>query len=197
MFIRVKKVKKRSGKIYEYAHLVNGIWKRRKIVNVEGIRRFKQFNNSVHKYNKFLGRVYRFRDKKEGVGSEEFFRDFEDFVNKNNIDSIYRGFVGYELFCRGFRKIGDVYKKENIFVDLNRLIIHDGKNDVVIKLNDVGGYLCSLNLEELFRIKKIENKYEGVYLMKRLKAVGINLNSNQFYFIADKLLRECPTNKNT
>ncbi len=187
MFIRIKKVKKRNGKEYEYAHLVQGIWKRKRLKENEGKRYFKKFNNSLHKYKRFIGRVYKFENK--NIDFEEFLgSNFEEFVNKCSVSDIYKKLLEYELIRRGFKKRKEIYSRDNLFVDLNRLIVHDGKSDVVIKLRDVGGYLCSLNLDELFNIKKISNKYEGLYLLKRLRMAGIKLDADQFYILAEKML---------
>lgn len=189
MFIRVKKVKKRNGKVYEYAHLVSGTWKRRRLKEEEGKRFFKRFNNSVHNYKKFIGRVYRFENMKE-LDLEEFLNDgFGDFVENNNVGEIYRKLLEYELICCGFGKRKGVYFNKNIFVDLNRLVVHDGKSDVVVKLKDFSGYLCSLNLDELFKIQKISGRYEGVYFLKKLRMAGIELNAEQVYALVEKMLK--------
>ena|SRR3989344_3840208 len=187
MFIRVKKVKKRSGKVYEYAHLVRGVWRKRRLTSdTQGNRRFRKFNNSIHDYQKFLGRVYRF----EKLDKDIDFDGFEDYVCKNKTEDIYKKLVEFELLCRGFKLRKGVYVIGNLHVDLRRSIVHDGKSDVVIKLQDLGGYLCSSTLDDLFQVKKISNRYEGLYLMKKLKAVGIKLDSDQFFILADKLLKE-------
>ena len=188
MFIRVKRVKKGNGKVYEYAHLVHGIWKRRRLKENEERRYFKKFNNSIHNYRGFIGRVYRF--DRNNLDFEEFLKDsFENFVENNNVDGIYKKLLEYELACCGFRKRKGVYFNKNVFVDLNRLVVHDGKSDVVVKLKDFSGYLCSFNLDELFKIKKITGRYEGVYFLKKLRMVGISLNSEQVYILVEKMLR--------
>ena len=191
MFIRVKSVKKDSGKIYEYACIVHGFWKRKRLRKDEsGNRFFKNFNNSIHKYHGFLGKVHRFQDITTKINLEEHLgMGFGEFIEKHNVDDIYKKLLEFELISRGFRKNKGIYIKNKIFVDFNRLIVHDGKNDVVIKLRDKSGYLCSLNLDELFKINKISGRYEGIYLMKRLKMVGIELNAEQFYILVEKLLK--------
>ena len=190
MFIRVKKVKKRNGRVYEYAHLVHGIWRKRRLKKGLEKNKFIKFNNSVHKYKGIIGRVYRFENNKQ-INFDNFFdAGFESFVENNVIEDIYKKLIEYELVSRNFRKIGKVYSKSGIFVDLDRLIVHNGKSDAVIKLNDFSGYLCSLNLEDLFKIKKIENKYEGIYLVKKMKSLGIKISPENFFILANKLLEE-------
>lgn len=188
MFIRVKKVKKRNGKVYEYAHLVQGAWrKRRQIIKEDGWG-FRKFNNSVHDYKGFLGRVYRLEDKK--IDFNDFFSDFAKFVDKNDVENIYKKLLEYELLSRGFFRKKGIFTNKEIFVDLNRMIVHNGRDDVVIKLRDFSGCLCSKTLGDLFEIKKVSNRHEGIYLMKKLKAVGVMLNSDQFFTLADRLLKE-------
>lgn len=189
MFIRVKKVKKRSGKIYEYAHLVKGVWKRRKLIRTEEGRKFKHFNNSVHKYSDFLGRVYRFEDKQE-LDFEIFFDNFKDFVNNNEISEVYKKLIEFELLSRGFNDKKGVLHNSGLFVDLKRNCVHDGKGDVVVKIKKHSGYICNKNLEELFEINKIQNKAGGVYLLKKFKSLGMDITPENFYLIADKLLKE-------
>lgn len=190
MFIRVKKVKKRSGKVYEYAHLVHGTWKRKRLKDEGGRRYFKKFRNSVHNYRGFIGRVYKFENLKDLDLKEFLGSSFEEFVGNSDVGNIYKNLLEYELICRGFRKKDNVCFRENVFVDFNRLIVHDGKSDVVIKLKDFGGYLCSFNLDELFNIKKISNRYEGIYLLKRLRMVGISLSPEQVFVLVEKMLKE-------
>ncbi len=192
MFIRVKRVKKSSGKVYEYAHLVHGIWrKRRQIFKDDGNKGFRKFDNSVHKYNKFLGRVYRFGVLDEKLTLKDYLgTDFENFVNDKDVESVYNALLSYELIIRGFKKRKKLYYKNNLFVDLHRLIVHDGRTDAVIKINEFSGYLCSTNLESLFDIKKIANRNEGMYLLKRLRMVGIKLDADHFYILVNKLIKE-------
>ena len=190
MFIRVKKVKKRNGKTYEYAHLVSGIWKRKQLKNFETGRKFVKYNNSKHLYSKFLGRAYKFPKSEKNIQLEEFVGGFQKFVENEEINNIYKKLLEFELAIRGFANNENVWMKDGVFLDLNRLIVHDGKSDAVIKLKEVSGYLCYNTLQDLFKINKIENKYEGIYLMKKLKSIGISLSPEHFFILADRLLKE-------
>ena len=189
MFIRVKKVKK-GDEIYEYAHLVSGVWKRKKLKNFEMGRKFVKFNNSVHNYGDFLGRVYRLQEVERNVELKNYLGDFKEFVNNKDVKGIYGELIGYELYCRGFNKIHGVFVRNNLHVDLKRKVVHDGSKDVVIKMKDFSGYLCSLTLENLFQINKIQNRYDGIYLVKKLRSIGIELSPDNFYILADKLLKQ-------
>jgi len=187
MFIRVKKVKKERGE-YEYAHLVSGIWRRKRLVRDINEKKFRKYNNSIHKYEGMIGRVYRFENKKE-IGLAEFLGcRFEDFVVSKNTEDIYAALIQYELCCCGFKEINGVYHGGRMFVDLNRLIVHDGCNDVVLKIQERSGYLCSLSLRGLFDIKKISGRYEGILLMKKLKMAGVKINADDFFVLVNKML---------
>ncbi len=188
MFIRVKAVKK-QGKEYEYAHLVNGIWRRKRLVRTDDGKRFRRYNNSIHKYNRIIGRVYRFENKKD-VGLDDFLGcRFEDFVVDKEAEEIYRKLIEYELVCCGFKKIKNVYHGGRLFADLNRLVVHDGCNDIVLKIQERSGYLCSYSLKELFDIKKISGRYEGILLMKKLRMTGVKISADNFFVLINRLLK--------
>ncbi len=189
MFIRVKKVKKENGREYEYAHLVRGIWRRKRIIRVDKTKKFRKYNNSIHKYNGIIGRVYRFDNKKDISFSDFLGCGFEDFAAKNDVEEIYRKLIEYELVCCGFKKIRNVYHGGRLFADLNRLVVHDGCNDAVLKIQERSGYLCSHSLKELFDIKKISGRYEGILLMKRLRMAGVVINADNFFALINRLLK--------
>ena len=123
---------------------------------------------------------------KKEIDFDAVFGRFQDFVDKNDANKIYKVLIGCELFSRGFLKRGDIWFRNGLFIDLNRLVVHDSKKDAVIKLKSFGGYLCNLTLQELFNIKKIENRYDGIYLMKKIRSFGITLSADQFFILADK-----------
>ena len=182
MYIRVKKVK-RGDKTYEYAHLVNGQWKKRRIKTIEGKRTYKQYNNSVHKYKGIIGKVYRLEKIKE------IELNFYDLIMQKNVEEIYNILIENELKKRGFEENKGILIKDNLHADLKRLIIHDGKKDAVIKLQEKSGYLCSKTLEELHNIKNINGRYEGLQLLKKLRMIGIKLKPEEFYLLAQKMVK--------
>ena len=147
---------------------------------------FRKFKNSVHNYKKFLGRVYRFGDNKINLSHE----DFKDIVSKNEIGEIYKKILEFELGKRGFIQKGRIFVNNGVFVDLERQIVYDKKGDVVVKMLDKSGYLCSSTLEELFKIDNINGRRDGIWLMKKLRMAGINLEPQNFYLLADRLLKE-------
>src|SRR3989338_11390249 len=100
MFIRVKKVKNKNI-VYEYAHLVKGIWKKRKINKKLDKKVIREYNNSVHKYKKILGRVYRF-EQKCNIELNDHTKNFQELIKEKNIKEIYKTLIEYELIKRGF-----------------------------------------------------------------------------------------------
>ncbi len=181
MFIRIKKIRKK-GKVYEYAHLVEGLWKKKKEGDLTC--------NSRQIYKAILGPVFRFQ-KVSSFELEEFLTvSFKKFLETHSLFEIYGTLLGYVLFCRGFKNLDGLFLKEGIFVDFEKRVVCCGKKNVVLKVEDVGGYICQFTLTALFEIKKIQTKKEGLLLLRSLKRVGIHLQPDQFFLLVDKLLRE-------
>lgn len=181
MYIRVKKVKKKSGKVYEYGHLVLSKWRKR--AKIRGGSK-----KPVQKYQKLIGRVYRY--------SPSYFTEFEDFVGgdykefveKSNVKEVYGKFLEYELISCGFKKIGKVLAHNGLFVDLERLIVYNHKGEAIIKVGEKSNYLCSLNLEELFKFEYLTGKQDGMQLLKKLRMAGIKIEPENFFILAKKML---------
>jgi hypothetical protein len=194
MFIRVKKVKK-GEKVYEYAHLVSGEWRKRRVRLVTaGTNRGKgskkevrKFNNSVHKYHGLVGRVYRFTEKDKKVNHTAH---FENALNSGKIEEVYKSLVQKELESRNFVLDKGIYFRDGLFVDLNRLMVHDGRGDVVLKLSEHSGYFCTHTLRELFAINKIQGRSEGMYFMRKLKQTGLDVKPEEFFKIASMMLEK-------
>ncbi|MBI5392146.1 hypothetical protein HZB00_04045 [Candidatus Woesearchaeota archaeon] len=184
-------MKKRNGNVYEYAHLVHGIWKQRRLSVESGKRTFHSYKNSVHEYSRFMGRVYRFQDLYVELSFADLYGySFSEFVQDHSLSAIYSRLIEHRLLCRGFIRKENVLQYGSLFVDLERLIVHDGERDTVLKLNPISGYLCSHTLIDLFQIQKIQTRLEGKSLLQKLRAAGITLTPVDFFVLADKLLRE-------
>ena len=183
MYIRVKKVKKKSGKVYEYGHLVLSKWRKR--AKIRGGSR-----NPVQKYKKFIGRVYRYEPSYFCELEDFLGGDFEKFVERAKISEIYKKLIEYELISCGFKKHHDVFREGDVFVDLYKLMVYNSKGDVIIKTKERGGYLCNLNLEELFKFEYLRGRSDGMELLKRIKMNGIKIEGDKFFILANKLLKE-------
>ncbi|MBS3168214.1 hypothetical protein J4216_03760 [Candidatus Woesearchaeota archaeon] len=189
MYIRLKKVKKGKGSVYEYAHLVEGVWKKRKQIKeeIQGPK-FRRFNNSTHKYIRFLGRVYHFEE--DLMRGDQDLKDFENLIKNLSVKELYYILIGNILLSRGFIKKENAFFNGDFSVDLNSFTIRRLDQEVVLKLLKRGGYLCKYSLEELFKVDRVNNREEGLFFMKKLKMVGIELNANLFFILVSKLLKE-------
>ena len=190
MYIRIKRVRKKNGKVYDYAHLIEGVWKKKKKVLIDGKKSFKGFNNSVQKYRVFLGRVYICNITNSQPFENFFGCEFNDFVRDNNVEQVYLSLVKYELLIRGFKEINEKLIKDGFVVDLKKKSFSDSSRELVFKLGERGGYLCNYTLEKVLEVKKIKNKQEGINLMKNIKSAGIKLDGDQFFALANKLLEK-------
>lgn len=176
MFIRVKKVKD-----YEYAYLVNSKWRKR--AKIRGMKKWPE-----HKYLGHIGRVYRFEPSYFCDFSDFIGGDFKLFLEKFGVCEVYKKFIEYELINCGFKKNNDLYYNGKVIIDFSKLMVHCNGKEAVVKINREKGYICSLYLEELFKINKINGRVEGINLMKRLKQVGAKIDPEDFYFLVKKLL---------
>ena len=180
MFIRVKKVIK-AKREYEYAYLVNSKWRKR--AKRKGMGKWPE-----HIYLGHIGRVYRFEPSYFCDFSDFIGGDFDKFIEKNQINEIYKKFIEYELINSGFKKNGSLYFNGNVIVDFSKLMVHCNGKEAVVKINKERGYICSLYLEELFKITNINGRVEGMELMKRLKQVGAKIGPELFYNLVKKMM---------
>ena len=181
MFIRVKKVIK-GGREYEYAYLVNSKWRKR--AKRKGMNKWPE-----HIYLGHIGRVYRFEPSYFASFEEFVGGNFEEFLDNCLIEEIYRKFMEYELFSCGFKKNGSLYQNNGVFVDFDRLMVHCGGKEAVVKIRKNRGYICSCYLEGLFKIKNVEDRATGMDLMKRIKQLGIDLEPKNFYLLVKKMIK--------
>ena len=190
MFIRTKKVKKKN-KTYEYAHLVVGVWKKEQINNTKEKRHLAPYKNARHVYCTFLGPVVRITTVFP-LEFETFFDGcFEEFVHLKTPSQIYTALLNYVLCSHGFKPYSTfVFVHDSLFVDLNKQTVQKEGKKIVLKIQNVGGYICALTLNQLFTLTRIATKQEGLALLKILKRMGISLTSKQFFVLVDKLLKE-------
>ena len=181
MFLRVRKVKKKSGKEYEYGYLVNSKWRKR--AKKKGMKKWPE-----HKYVKQVGRVYRYKPEYTKEFEEFLGEDFEGFTEKNEVNKIYKSLIKYQLLNCGFTENNNVYANGEIIVDLNRLMVHSNGKEAIVRINEKRGYICSHYLEELFKFSKINGREEGMELMKKIKQLGLQVDAEKFYILAKKLI---------
>ena len=111
-FIRIKKIKG-----YEYAYLVENIWKKRK----KGARQ---------KVKQFLGRIY----KPELVNDIGFSKE-HGYVKENTFRQIVRELVEYELLK---------YGAKGFTVDFDKGLVLRNNKKVALQMNE--GFLCNYTL---------------------------------------------------
>ncbi len=166
MYIRLKKIKKSSGNVYEYAYLVGSKWKKRK-------KQAKQL------HSKFLGRSYEYED----IIIDK--PDFSQMIKKFEADQALKEIIGFELCTKGFMRTENVFHKNNFIVNLDRKFVHCLKNEAFLKIGKKG--ICSYSLEKLFSFEKIENLYEGKKFIKAIKECGITLTGEELFLLVEKM----------
>ena len=164
MFIRIKNIKNKNGKVYPYAYLVDNKWYKR------GTKSKSKGSRQIVKA--YLGRVYSFSKAKD----VDFFEHFKiDDVNeyiKNDKEKIMKNLVEWEFFRHN---IG----KEEFFVDFSNKKVIKGKKEVSLKLNE--GLLNSYTLGRLLKFRfRGEEREDGFRLAKAFVEAGLEVPKEVF-----------------
>ncbi|MBL7054170.1 hypothetical protein ISS05_00240 [Candidatus Woesearchaeota archaeon] len=174
MFIRVKNIKNKKGKIYPYAYLVDNKWYKR---SVKG-----KGKGSRQKVKKYLGRVYSFSKVKD-VDFFEYLKidNIDAYLDKNYKEKILKNLVEWE-FLRY-----DVDKSE-FSVDFLNKKVSKGNREVSLKLNE--GLLNSFTLGRLLRFRfKGDEREDGYNLAKAFVEAGIEIPKEVFVGIFSKVYK--------
>lgn len=183
-YIRVKKFKRKSGKVLEYAYIVENRWKKR--VGKGSKKGPRQ------KVKGYLGRVFKL-DKK---GDIDFFSHFsidgvEDYIGNNDKRTIIMDLVRFELIRHGFEEAGKLLSNGNIFFDLdnNEFSSVKGKvnKKIVLELNE--GFMCKETVEKLINFKVREEEDGGFRLAKTFVEAGLKVPEEIFVGFFEKLNR--------
>lgn len=165
-FLRIKKIKGN-----EYAYLAENKWMKRR----------KKVKQSAKKY---LGRVYRL-SKINDVDFFSFLKviDVEKYIEQSDrIDLIY-DVLKWELYRHGFIEKRNVWRKDELYVNLRlKRVMNDGK-DVVLGLNE--GYLSGHTLSRLIRYKAYvpDDAYD---MAKFFVEAGVEIPKEMFVGIFSK-----------
>jgi hypothetical protein len=151
-FIRIKKIKG-----YEYAYLVENIWRKRK----KGARQ---------KVRQFLGRIY----KPELKNDMEFSKE-EEYVKNNSFRQIVKDLIEYELLKHGVR---------DFFVDFDKGFVLRNNRKAALQINE--GFLCNYTLKNLINFK-LEGEEAGYGLANVFVEAGIKVPQELFVKIFEKL----------
>ncbi|HLC96229.1 MAG TPA: hypothetical protein VJH97_02815 [Candidatus Nanoarchaeia archaeon] len=165
VYIRIKKIKKKSGNCYEYAYLVENTWKKRK----QGARQ---------KVKAFLGRVH-----KPVISNDVDFlqhhsiMDINQYVKENGLGKITRDLITWELHKHDLQN--------DISIDFENRVVRRYKNKAVVQMNE--GFLCDYTLKKLlgFRFKDDENA--GITLAKAFVEAGIKIPEELFIKVFEKI----------
>lgn len=165
MFIRIKNIKNKKGKVYPYAYLVDNKWYKR------GTKSKGRGSRQIVKG--YLGRVYSFSKAKD-VDFFEHFRinDVNEYLNKNYKEKIMKNLVEWEFFRHDI-------KKEEFFVDFFNKKVRRGKKEVSLKLNE--GLLNSYTLRRLLKFRfKGDEREDGFRLAKAFVEAGLEVPKEVF-----------------
>ncbi len=159
VYIRIKKFKRKSGQVLEYAYLVENKWYKRGFKNKK--------KGPRQKVSKYLGRVYNF-EKVNDIGFFDFkvMENAEQYIINNSYDDIIKDLVRWEMYRHD---IGDEF---SVSFDSKKVI--NNNKDVTLKINE--GFLNSYTLRRLFNLKK-DDSY---YLAKSFVEAGIEIPKEVF-----------------
>ncbi len=172
MFIRIKNVKNKQGKIYPYAYLVDNKWYKRGTKN--------KGKGSRQKVTKYLGRVYEFDVLKE----EDFFsynniENYNEYIKKNNRRKIINDIIKWELYRHAI-------SKDEFEVDYINSKITKNKKKASIKINE--GILNSFTWKRLINFKfSGKQREDGINLAKFFVEAGLEVPKEIFIGLFSKI----------
>jgi len=174
MFIRIKNIKNKKGKVYPYAYLVDNKWYKR---GNKG--KGKGSRQTVKRY---LGRVYSF-SKVQDVDFFDFLKieGIDDFILKNDKNKMIKNLVEWEFFRYGL-------DNGEFLVDFrNRKVLKGGK-EISLRLNE--GLLNSYTLGRLLRFKFTgEEREDGFKMAKAFVEAGLEVPKEVFIGIFNKVYK--------
>ncbi|MBW2983499.1 hypothetical protein KY361_00105 [Candidatus Woesearchaeota archaeon] len=184
VFIRTKRIKKKSGNIYTYAYIVENKWKKR----AKGRKKSRQ------RVKAYLGRVYKL-DKSSELDFLELLsiKDIDNYVNSKSKKEVIIDLVKYELLKHGFDEVGSLVSNGEIFFDLDKaeFSILEGykrKQGIVLSLNE--GFMCKETLRMLTHFYAEGTEEEiGYKLAKSFVEAGIDVPKEVFVGLFAKLFK--------
>ena len=169
-YIRIKKIRKKSGNSYEYAYLVENKWRKRLKGGKKGARQ---------KVKAFLGRLH----KPVLSNDKDFFEhhsidDIDKYVKENTLKGISKDLIAWE-----FAK----HRISNEFlVNFDDKILRNYNKKAVLQLNE--GFLCDHTLRKLVNFRFKEDEYEaGKALAKVFVEAGIKIPQELFVKVFEKI----------
>ena len=177
-YIRVKKFKRKNGKIVGYAYLVKNRWKKR-------VRKGSK-KGARQKVKGYLGKVHDF----SRVGEREFIshfsvKDVKAHFDEHGMDKVVRDLVRLELLNHGFLENGDFYASGDLAVYISdkdffvKNLGEEKDRKLVIVMNE--GFLCKETFDKLINFKaKGDEKEIGMQLANSLLEAGLKVPQEIF-----------------
>ncbi len=128
----------------------------------------------------YLGKVYSFRRQKQ----QEFFEFYKNYDLKvRSKKEILKDLIKLELFNHGFWREGDLWVRNNCFVDIKKLkCFNDKGKNIAISINE--GLLCKPLVSKVLKLQIIADKEEpekeGYALAKLLVESGLKIHPEVF-----------------
>lgn len=177
-YIRLKRFKRKNGKIVTYAYVVKNTWKKRVPKGSEiGARQ---------KVKAYLGKVYEFtRVDDKGFMSHFSVDDFKAYLDEHGMEKVVRDLVRVELLNHGFLENGDFYLNEDlvVYISDSEFFIKNIKGEkdrkLVIAMNE--GFLCKETFSKLINFKgRGDEKEVGLSLGNALLEAGLKVPQEVF-----------------
>ena len=185
-YIRLKRFKRKSGKVVTYAYVVKNVWKKR--VPKGSMKGARQ------KVKGYLGKVHDF----ERVSDREFMSHFnvsdvKGHFDEHGKDKVIRDLVRVELLNHGFSETGDFYANNDIAVYLGdkdffiKNLTEEKDRKLVIAMNE--GFLCKETLSKVLKFKPNGTPKEvGLALGNALLEAGIKVPNEIFVEIFNRVV---------
>lgn len=173
-FIRVKRAKRKKGKICEYAYICETRRYRKK--------RVKQ------KTKKYLGRVYRF----EKVRDKDFYEfhlieDPETYVMDSSKEKLFNDVIEWELINHGFSREKGIWRNKECFVDLEKKKIYNERGfSIALGFNE--GFLTEYAIDRILGFKA-DSEEDGYGFAKMFVEAGLGIPKEIFVGIFSKVYK--------
>lgn len=186
-YIRLKKFKRKNGKIVTYAYVVQNRWKKR-------VRKGSK-KGARQKVKDYLGKVHEF----SRVGEREFMshfevNDIESYFDENGRDKVIKDLIRIELLNHGFKETGDFYVNGAVAVYISdkdffiKNLDKEKDRKIVIAMNE--GFLCDETFNKLLNFKGEGGPKEvGLSLGNALLEAGLKVPNEIFVEMFNRVVK--------
>ena len=120
-------------------------------------------------------------------------KNLEFYFKNNNSKQILKDLTKLELKNHNFKESpNDIYKQDNIIINLTNLTITNNKNNIIsLEINE--GFLNNHTLKELFKYKhqfEIPLMQQGKTLANLLISAGIKIDEETFLRLFEKIHKQ-------